>query len=85
MPGAPGPATRRPSPGADGGKLAASLSTTLYRWRCTDGKARRLPQKPTAARGIGECRKPTRRVIFPAAGPLVITVRQKEIHKCALA
>jgi hypothetical protein len=68
MPGAPGPATRRPSRGADGGKLAASLSTTLYRWRCTDGKARRLPQKPAAARGIGERREPTRRVIFRRQG-----------------
>jgi hypothetical protein len=48
MPGAPGLAIRRCSPGADGGKLAASLSTTLYRWRCIDGKAGRLPQKPAA-------------------------------------
>ena len=61
MPGAPGTATRRRSPGADGGKLAASLST-LHRWRCIDGKS-----TPFAAETRGPCERPVNAGSRPAA------------------
>jgi len=67
MSGAPEPSTRRPSPAPTAVSWPLPLSTTLYRWRCTDGKARRLPRKPAARPSARWMPEPARRVIFPAA------------------
>ena len=60
MPGAPEPGTYRPSPAPTAVSWPLPLSTTLYRWRCTDDKARRLRQK---TRGLPE------RPVNAGAGP----------------